>query len=116
MTSDILLFEELNCPQLPELLVEDDEGLFEFRYVAAGLIAGSSAAAVSNPFDVIKTNLQLDNKTKWSSTAATATNLFKRYGWKVFASGMVARVLQLGPSSAIVMTSYEIMKKVLGGE
>lgn len=96
-------------------LPNTDEEVFEMRYVVSGLVAGSCAAAVSNPFDVIKTHLQLDDKKVWSSTRATSTALFRQYGFSVFLSGVVPRVLQLGPSAAIVMTSYEISKKILGG-
>ena len=92
-----------------------EEKLFEFRYVAAGFIAGSCAAAVSNPFDVIKTNLQLDDRKEWATTRTTISNLTKRWGVGVFFCGMIPRVVQLGPSAAIVMTSYEVAKKALGG-
>lgn len=109
------LRQQLQLKDIEEGTPEAEEAIFEFRYVISGFLAGSCAAAVSNPFDVIKTNLQLDDRKVWGSTRDCVRNLVKNWGYNVFLSGMIPRVLQLGPSAAIVMTSYEVSKKMLGG-
>jgi solute carrier family 25 (mitochondrial iron transporter), member 28/37 len=109
------LRKSLDLKEVKEGTPEAEETIFEFRYVVSGFLAGSCAAAVSNPFDVIKTNLQLDDRSVWGTTRDCVRSLVRKWGYGVFLSGMIPRVLQLGPSAAIVMTSYEVSKKMLGG-
>jgi hypothetical protein len=89
-----------------------DEEEFEPRYLLAGFVAGSSGALVSTPFDVVRTTVQLGR----AKTVGAAVRLVASEGGvRGFTAGCVPRILQLGPSSAIVMTTYEACKMTLLG-
>jgi solute carrier family 25 iron transporter 28/37 len=77
-----------------------------WKHVTAGGIAGAIGAAVSNPFDVIKTHLQTQGHfgIKYNGLLDTASRIYKIYGWKGFTKGITARVVYCAPSAAITCT------------
>ncbi len=95
----------------------------------AGLLAGSVAAALTTPFDVVKTRVQIishsDTATEQRlesayapkatrhplpSSWAVAQNLFATEGWRGFLTGLVPRIARVAPSCAIMIASYETGK------
>lgn len=82
----------------------------------SGGVAGATAAALSTPFDVIKTLLQtrgitMDPKARsLNSVKDAAKYVYARNGLMGFSVGLKPRVLAAMPSSAICWTVYEMAK------
>jgi len=74
---------------------------------AAG-IAGAVAAAVTTPFDVIKTQQQIAGEAAgmWD----TARRIHARGGWSDLFRGTLLRSGRAVPACAIVVSSYEVLK------
>ncbi|XP_054159219.1 mitochondrial glutamate carrier 1-like [Oppia nitens] len=76
----------------------------------AGCCAGSVAAVSVNPFDVIKTRLQVLNKAKGEQTYNGIIDAFikisKQEGYKTFLKGAVCRVMVIAPLFGIAQTVY----------
>jgi solute carrier family 25 iron transporter 28/37 len=87
---------------------EGDEATWKF--VLAGLCAGTCAAFVSTPLDTVKTSLQLGQNTRFTDSIR---RIFRERGVIGFWSGVVPRALYMAPSAAIVMTTYEFTKRAL---
>lgn len=85
-------------------------------HCVSGCIAGATAAAISTPFDVIKTLLQTRgvttdvNARSLNSVKDAAMYVYKRQGLMGFTLGMKPRVLFNMPSTAICWTVYETAK------
>merc|ERR1719203_2501025 len=88
--------------------------------LGGGFVAGCSAATVNNPFDVVKTRMQVGAASGVSSHAvaqefgASRTsmlggmcNLVRTEGWLSLYKGYIAKVARLGPGSAIIFCVYE---------
>lgn len=87
---------------------------------AAGAIAGSFAAAVTLPFDVVKTRVQVELGTSMCrmtplppvpSTWSLMSNIFRSQGLSGLFVGLIPRVAKVAPSCAIMITSYEYCKE-----
>lgn len=82
----------------------------------SGGIAGATAAAVSTPFDVIKTLLQtrgvsLDQRARSLNSVSEAVKyIFEKRGFGGFFRGVKPRILANMPSTAICWTVYEMAK------
>lgn len=83
-----------------------------WKHIVAGGLAGASGAAVSNPFDVIKTRLQTQGPAEYSGVRDTARRILIEEGMKGFWRGVVPRMLYHTPSAAITWATYEYMKVV----
>ena len=100
-------------------------------YLLAGAGAGSLAAAVTNPLDVIKTRLQTQRcqtqpaaavgtcptpirRLAYTGVLQTFAAIWREDGVRGFARGAQARVLVHAPSVAICWTTYEAGKQLLG--
>lgn len=89
-------------------------------HIASGAVAGTAAAALTTPIDVIKTILQ----TKGESSSLEVRNvngtsdaiklILKNDGYKGFFRGWKPRVLTHMPSTAVCWTTYEYFKWVIG--
>jgi hypothetical protein len=79
--------------------------------VSAASISGCIAAAVTTPFDVIKTQQQIatTSQTVWT----TGQMLVQRRGWGVLYTGVWPRAMRAAPACAIVVSSYELLKRFL---
>lgn len=73
--------------------------------------AGAVSAAVTTPFDVIKTEQQIAQRS--SSLWATAQRIWFRRGTAGFFAGVGPRTVRAVPASAIVVSTYELLKTEL---
>ncbi|KAI3800567.1 hypothetical protein L1987_28658 [Smallanthus sonchifolius] len=83
---------------------------------AAGLVAGSLAGAVTCPLDVAKTRRQIEKdhvRALTMTTRQTLVEIWRDGGMKGLFTGLGPRVARAGPSVAIVVSFYEVVKHVL---
>jgi solute carrier family 25 protein 39/40 len=89
----------------------------------AGATSGAVAALVTTPFDVGKTRQQVFQYAQTASTVARPEELsMPRFLWFIFKEqgipglfrGWTARCLKVAPACAIMISSYEIGKKMAG--
>lgn len=83
---------------------------FSKDFIMAGALAGGCAAIVSFPLDTIKTHQQLSLGT---SAASTFRSITAQSGFRGLFKGVSARVIHTSSSGAIMMVTYENMKKLL---
>lgn len=105
MATHWVVYEEMKL-----LLKLGNEEAFEPRYIVAGFVAGGTAASVSTPFDVVKTQLQLMRS---PSFGRACSDIFAASGVRGFTRGMLPRVCTVAPSAAVVMSTYEATKRLL---
>ena len=74
---------------------------------AAG-VGGAVAAALTTPFDVIKTQQQISPQRK--TLAATAGDIYAKRGAAGFMVGVLPRSARAMPAGAIVVSTYEFIK------
>lgn len=79
-------------------------------HMAGGFLAGAAASVVSFPFDTVKTQLQLG---KGNSFGSALAYLLRERGVGGVFRGVVARMLYTAPSGAIMIVTYESMKRFL---
>lgn len=78
-------------------------------HLGAGLIAGTSAALLAAPFDILKSRL-MSAKVRGSNyeyqggLIKSMYHTMKKDGWKVFGRGVTLTWLRLGPQSTIMLT------------
>lgn len=93
--------------------MDQDARVFTTSFLS-GSIAGSIAAFFTNPFDVGKTRLQITEQ-HLGEKQLMFRYLFKMYkneGIASFYVGFWPRVMKVAPSCAIMISSYEIGKKI----
>lgn len=94
---------------------------------ASGLVAGVVGGVVTNPLDVVRARLQLAHadmraaatdagagmaETPMQATIrSTVRDLIREHGVAGFGRGMVARIMSSAPSSALIMSMYELLKR-----
>ncbi|XP_044740486.1 solute carrier family 25 member 40-like [Chrysoperla carnea] len=85
-----------------------------------GAIAGSVAATITVPFDVVKTHQQIELGEKEIYTdrkqpAASMSNIFRKiyrnYGVRGLFAGLTPRVIKVAPACAIMIATFEHGKK-----
>lgn len=86
---------------------------------AAGATAGSFAATLTLPFDVIKTHQQTQlgravaggtTRAPPPTAVAVARDIVRQNGYKGLLVGLTPRVAKVAPSCAIMISSYEFCK------
>jgi solute carrier family 25 protein 39/40 len=91
---------------------------FAFSFVS-GATAGTVAAVVTLPFDVVKTHRQIElgemqiinNKTSNASTTRDILRrIYRESGYRGLFSGIGPRVMKVAPACAIMISSYEFGK------
>ena len=115
MASLLLLF----CRQ--KLLSKDPEDRsmkdILIANATAGAFSGIIASIVSQPMDVIKTRLQTSQSSGHPAAVSTTWQMFrhiyKNEGVRGLFAGGGPRTLRSGPSCAIVLASYELLKRIL---
>lgn len=93
---------------LPEVSATTPTASILYANITAAGLSGAFAAAVTTPFDVIKTQQQISTQsaTLWQ----IGSRIYKRRGWKGLFAGVGPRSLRAVPSCAIVVSSYEWLK------
>jgi len=83
-------------------------------HFACSIAAGISASAVTQPLDVIKTQMQV-NPGKHKSTMSAATYIFKsKGGLRAFFAGFVPRTMRRTLMTAATWTVYEQLMSSIG--
>ncbi len=77
---------------------------------SAGMIAGSIAAFLVTPADVIKTRLQGQDRAHFKNIPHCIA-LTAKEGSKAFFKGAFGRLILIGPLFGIVLFTYEFMPK-----
>lgn len=73
---------------------------------ASGALAAMTATAITNPFDTIKTRLQL-MPARYGNMLQAGTMLYRTEGVKSFFDGLALRMVRKAISSALAWTVYE---------
>ncbi|XP_055518676.1 solute carrier family 25 member 44a isoform X1 [Leucoraja erinacea] len=74
----------------------------------AGPMAAIAACTVTNPMDVIKTRVQVGDK----SISDTFRQLLREEGAWGFTKGLTARILSTAPTALALVVGYETLKKI----
>eukprot|EP01095_Lingulamoeba_sp_RSL-Kostka_P001137 TRINITY_DN115_c4_g1_i1.p1 TRINITY_DN115_c4_g1~~TRINITY_DN115_c4_g1_i1.p1 ORF type:complete len:352 (+),score=54.93 TRINITY_DN115_c4_g1_i1:98-1153(+) len=93
-------------------------------HIICGTFSGGLAALITNPIDVIKTKLQVQDyyskhdikeknllRPKYKSTLSMAKGILKEEGILAFSKGVLPRVLYSAPVYALTFFLYETVKK-----
>lgn len=83
------------------------ESISSWGYMSCSCIAAILGGIVSNPFDVVKTRVQVDSS---RHALSVITKMYQENGLRSFSRGMGARVLWIVPSMTISITLYEMLK------
>lgn len=93
----------------------DDWKLFASSFFA-GSVSGLTSAFFTNPFDVGKTRLQICDDATWGpkkpSMFVFLLDIYRKEGIRALYAGFVPRALKIAPACAIMISSYEIGKKI----
>lgn len=85
---------------------------------SSGALAGSTAAVITLPFDVIKTHRQIElgenflHGKQVTSTWKLIMQLYRHKGISALFAGIVPRIVKVAPACAIMISSYEFGKAV----
>jgi solute carrier family 25 protein 38 len=72
----------------------------------AGVIAAGAATAITNPFDAVKTRIQL-HPTVYRNLVGASLKMVREEGWRCLFDGLALRMARKGLSSALAWTVYE---------
>ena len=103
-----------SCIQMP--IYELVKGLFitekkkymkKWETLLSGFVAGSTAAVVTNPIDVVKTNIMTQKTQIYDGFFHCARDLYNKNGIMVFTKGMGYRYITIGSMSVFFFLGYE---------
>ena len=81
----------------------------------SGAASGMMAAVLTHPFDVVKTRRQVFDLARANpptkSTFRMMSKIAAQDGWQGLWVGLVPRVIKVAPSTAIMLTTYEMGKR-----
>lgn len=80
------------------------------KVFASGLLAGIAASLITQPFDVVKTHMQIHSTTH-SNVSRSVLLVFKSGGVNSFFLGMVPRIMRRSLMSSLSWTIFEMSKK-----
>lgn len=101
-----------------------------YQSFVGGALSGSIAAAITCPFDVIKTHQQIEfgekfmdpngdtglrKRQKQTSMSQTMRNIIKASGVRGFFAGLTPRLFKVTPACAIMISSYEYGRQFFHG-
>ena len=82
----------------------------------SGALAGTIAASVTTPLEVLKLRLQVQTQTKYSSILRGLVTIFREEGMRGLYRGLGPTLVAMPPNWAIYFTSYESARTWLGRE
>ncbi|VDN04693.1 unnamed protein product [Thelazia callipaeda] len=74
---------------------------------ACGSAAGSVAAAITTPLDVVKTQIMLDDSTSRVSTSSTMARIWRNSGYRGLFAGLIPRSVWMGIGGFVFFGAYE---------
>ncbi|KAF2077064.1 hypothetical protein CYY_001631 [Polysphondylium violaceum] len=86
--------------------------------LSSGFFAGTVAAAVTCPLDVVKTRIQVQRGTEervYKGLFDGFKTILKEEGPRAFVKGMSSRILWIAPGNALTIASYEQLKYFFKG-
>ena len=90
---------------LKDKLVKNNQSISISKTMLIGALSGSFSAAINQPFDVIKSIIQANEKKK--GIIETGKMVIKNNGISGLFSGLNARILRVGIAQAITFSVYE---------
>lgn len=93
-----------------------DEGVSDLLFAnsAAGFSAGIVASVLTHPMDVVKTRIQIAQRSgSVPKFANVSRQIYSTEGIRGLFAGVTPRTLRIGPSCAIVISTYELLKRIL---
>uniref|UniRef100_A0A224XS71 Putative mitochondrial carrier protein cgi-69 n=1 Tax=Panstrongylus lignarius TaxID=156445 RepID=A0A224XS71_9HEMI len=99
-------------------MLNNNNSTFLYSFVG-GSIAGTLAAVLTTPFDVVKTHRQIEIVEKEiiaeSPAAAESTyralkNIYQKNGFSGLFAGIIPRIIRIAPACAIMVASFEYGK------
>ncbi|TMW67119.1 hypothetical protein Poli38472_012235 [Pythium oligandrum] len=102
----------LLVPTYFNLMSSWDLDPFWKQVLAQALSGGSSGiltAVVTNPMDIVRTKTQIYTQ---YDAIDTLKYILQRDGWRGLMTGVNARLLSMGPSGVLVVSSYELVKRL----
>ncbi len=79
--------------------------------IIGGFISGSVAGFMTNPIDVIKTNMMTQNEIIYSGFADCGKKIYLEEGIMVFSKGILHRTILTGFVNGIFFVTYEFVRK-----
>lgn len=105
------MYESL-CSQVTRKSASSTEEVPFLAALGCGLLAGTAAAVLTTPLDVVKTHVQVGNLGSW----AVIHDVLADGGMGGFFRGMMPRVLMLAPTSSLTIAFYTFFQKVATNE
>lgn len=103
--------------KLAQLQQQGNEEVTFLQSFIAGATAGTLAAFVTLPFDVVKTQRQIQlgqmemvKNQKFVTTYSLISELYRTKGVTALFTGLVPRISKVAPACAIMISSYEYFK------
>lgn len=100
---------------------DSEKNTFLFNFFC-GSVAGSIAALVTLPFDVVKTHQQIElgekeiytdgkNLQRAANMQDIAKNIYRNHGFKGMFTGLLPRIFKVAPACAIMIATFEYGKQ-----
>lgn len=100
---------------------DSEKNTFLFNFFC-GSVAGSIAAFITLPFDVVKTHQQIElgekeiytegkSKQRASNMNEIAKNIYRNHGFKGLFTGLLPRIFKVAPACAIMIATFEYGKQ-----
>jgi len=107
-----------SCIQMPTyeffksfFTTQNKKHLSKLEAAFSGFMAGSTAALLTNPIDVVKSNIMTQKQIIYSGFWDCASKLYNEHGLMVFTRGAMYRYLQIGSMSISFFLAYETAMK-----
>eukprot|EP00123_Amoebidium_parasiticum_P011827 comp20924_c2_seq1/m.27925 comp20924_c2_seq1/g.27925 ORF comp20924_c2_seq1/g.27925 comp20924_c2_seq1/m.27925 type:complete len:317 (-) comp20924_c2_seq1:208-1158(-) len=78
----------------------------------AGMCAGATAATITNPMDVLKTRIQVAPGRDAMTVRVALQTLLREEGLMGFTNGLTAKIMNSAPVSVLMITVYELVKRL----